>query len=158
MATTRGQAAKKTAARTETPARQQAASREDAAPRKRAAPRKQAAPRKRTAPHDGAAREESGSPEETGGARKKIGAVRLARGASEQLTELTGRAPETVTGLERTDDGWRLQVELVEVRRIPDSADIIGLYQVELDEDGELMGYQRVQRYARGRAMDGSGT
>ena len=57
---------------------------------------------------------------------------------------------EGVTGLERTDDGWKVQVEVVEVRRIPDTTDVLALYEVEVDEHGELEGYRRVRRYTRG--------
>ncbi|CAM5246147.1 hypothetical protein SALBM135S_05956 [Streptomyces alboniger] len=33
------------------------------------------------------------------------------RGAREQLAELTGMTPESVSSFERTDDGWSLEVE-----------------------------------------------
>ena len=67
-----------------------------------------------------------------------------------QLLELTGREAEGVTGLERTDDGWKVLVEVVEVRRIPDTTDVLALYEVTADEDGDLEGYRRLRRYARG--------
>jgi hypothetical protein len=34
--------------------------------------------------------------------------------------------------------------------RIPDSADILAVYEVRLDADGALISYQRTRRYARG--------
>ena len=55
-----------------------------------------------------------------------------------------------MTGLERTDDGWTVQVEVVEVRRIPDTTDVLALYEVDVDSDGDLQGYRRLRRYARG--------
>lgn len=83
--------------------------------------------------------------------------LELARSAGEQLTELTGRQPESTTGVERTDDGWRVELELVETRRIPDSADILALYEVQVDEDGDLLSYRRIRRYQRGRTDPGEG-
>lgn len=82
--------------------------------------------------------------------RKKMSASRIASAAARQLLELTGREVEGVTGLERTEDGWTVRVEVVEVRRIPDTTDVLALYEVEVDEDGDLTGYQRVRRYSRG--------
>lgn len=76
--------------------------------------------------------------------------VAVAAGAAQQLLALTGREAEGVTGLERTEDGWRVEVEVVEVRRIPDTTDVLALYEVTLDEDGELEGYRRLRRYGRG--------
>jgi hypothetical protein len=81
----------------------------------------------------------------------------VAREAAQQLLELTGKAAEGVTGFERTDDGWRVEVEVVEVRRIPDTADILALYELSVDEDGELEGYRRLRRYSRGSTGQESG-
>jgi hypothetical protein len=86
--------------------------------------------------------------------RPRLGATKIAANAAQQLLELTGRAAEGVTGLERSDDGWTVQVEVVEVRRIPDTTDVLGLYEVTTDEQGELMGYRRLRRYTRGNAME----
>jgi hypothetical protein len=74
----------------------------------------------------------------------------LARSAARELADLVGREPEGVVSLERTDDGWRVGVEVVETRRIPDTADVLAEYSVDLDEQGHLVGYHRARRYARG--------
>ena len=82
----------------------------------------------------------------------KLSAVDLARTARGQLAELTGRPPESVLGLHKDDDGWKVTVELVELRRVPNSTDLLGSYVVTLDDDGDLIGYERVRRYQRGQA------
>jgi hypothetical protein len=85
-------------------------------------------------------------------ARKKMSAGQVAGEAARQLLELTGKEPEGVTGLERTDDGWTVQVELLELRRIPSTTDVLASYEVDVDGDGELQGYKRLRRYTRGEA------
>ena len=77
-------------------------------------------------------------------------ASHVAAQAASELLELTGKAAEGVTGLERTEDGWTIQVEVVEVRRIPDTTDVLALYEVNTDRQGSLLGYRRLRRYARG--------
>ena len=89
-------------------------------------------------------------------APKRKSGMAAAREAAQQLLALTGRDVEGVTGLERTDDGWRVEVEVVEVRRIPDTTDMLALYELTVDEDGELEGYRRLRRYTRGSAGDES--
>jgi hypothetical protein len=115
---------------------------------------------KRTAAKKAPARrstgESNGSPTESA-PTKKVPAMKVARMAAQQLAELTGREPECVIGIHRTDDGWQVDLEVVESRRIPDSTDILATYSVETDEDGDLMGYQRVRRYVRGKGGDGDG-
>src|SRR5947209_20147104 len=82
----------------------------------------------------------------------KLSPVELARVARSQLAELTGRPPESVLGLNKEEDGWKVTVELVELSRAPTSTDLLGAYVVTLDDDGELIGYERVGRYQRGQA------
>ncbi|MEU0006776.1 gas vesicle protein [Streptomyces sp. NPDC006314] len=74
------------------------------------------------------------------------------RQARAQLAELTGLTPESVSSFEQTEDGWSLEVEVLELARVPDTMSLMASYQVELDPDGELTGYRRVRRYERGRA------
>jgi hypothetical protein len=64
-----------------------------------------------------------------------------------------------MTSIQLTDaDGWVVEFEVVEDRRIPSSADILALYEVELDSDGELLGFRRTRRYLRGQTQDGGGS
>ncbi|MFI6207853.1 gas vesicle protein [Streptomyces sp. NPDC051041] len=75
--------------------------------------------------------------------------LRQARG---QLEELTGMAAESVSSFEQTEEGWSLEVEVLELERVPDTMSLMASYQVELDPQGQLTGYRRVRRYERGRA------
>jgi hypothetical protein len=74
--------------------------------------------------------------------------------ASEQLLELTGREAEGVTGLRPREDGWDVEIEVVDVRRVPDTTDVLALYEVQVDGDGEIESYRRLRRYARGKARE----
>ncbi|MEW2403150.1 gas vesicle protein [Streptomyces sp. NPDC046862] len=85
-------------------------------------------------------------------ADRRPGAMEVLRRARAQFAELTGMTPESVTSFEQTEDGWALEVEVLELERVPDTMSLIAGYQVELDPDGELTGYRRVRRYERGRA------
>jgi hypothetical protein len=70
--------------------------------------------------------------------------------APEYITATTGREPTQITALASTDeDGWIVELEVVEDRRIPSSADMLALYEVELDADGQLLAQQRTRRYMR---------
>lgn len=86
-------------------------------------------------------------------ARKK-GAAAIARTGSQQLAELTRKQPEAVTALSRTEDGWRLEVEVMEIHRVPDTADVMAVYQADLDEGGELLAYRRLRRYTRAQVRE----
>ncbi|MCC9705631.1 gas vesicle protein [Streptomyces sp. MNU76] len=78
--------------------------------------------------------------------------MQVLRHARTQLAELTGMAPESVSSFEQSEDGWTLEVEVLEIARVPDTMSLLASYRVELDPQGELTGYRRVRRYERGRA------
>ena len=83
-------------------------------------------------------------------APRRATAGQVAARAAQQLLELTGKESEGVTGLSRDDDGWTVEVEVLEVRRIPTTTDVLALYEVSTDERGDLLGYRRLRRYTRG--------
>ena len=75
--------------------------------------------------------------------------------ALEQIAGLTGREPQGIVSMEPSDEGWVVGVEIVEDRRIPSSTDVLALYEIELDGEGELLSYARKRRYARGKSDSG---
>jgi hypothetical protein len=81
---------------------------------------------------------------------RRLSCGQVARRARHELAEITGLRPERVTGLERRDEGgWGVTVEVLELRRVPETDDLMGSYEAELDEIGHLRAYHRVARYGR---------
>jgi hypothetical protein len=80
-----------------------------------------------------------------------IRAAAAARLAMENVAEFTGREPENVVAIDRRDGDWHVDVEVVESHRIPDTTDVLAIYEVRLDRDGDLLSYRRTRRYARGQ-------
>jgi hypothetical protein len=98
---------------------------------------------------------ESTEQNEPGQHRSRPRPTEVLREARAQLQELTGMVAESVSSFERTQEGWSLEVEVLELERVPDTMSLLATYQVELDPDGMLTGYKRTRRYERGRS-DGS--
>src|SRR4051794_1234977 len=84
-----------------------------------------------------------------GGAPRRISGSVAVEHAKSHLMEFTGQPIEAVSSLNRTRDGWRVVLEVLELERIPRTTDILASYAVELDEHGDLMGYERIHRYYR---------
>jgi hypothetical protein len=78
--------------------------------------------------------------------------------AREQLQDLLERPVESVSSLERTHDGWVAQLEVVEVKRIPETTDVLASYEMELDDELNLRRYQQARRYTRSQADRGEGS
>jgi hypothetical protein len=78
--------------------------------------------------------------------------VAASRTAMDQLSTFTSRAVESISRLEREDEGWLFQVEVVELERIPDSTSVLASYTAHTDDEGNVVSYQRIRRYARNQA------
>ncbi|ABK13858.1 MAG: gas vesicle protein [Methanothrix sp.] len=73
--------------------------------------------------------------------------LRIARTSAE---ELLGKRFESISSISRTEDGWIVNVEVLERRAIPDTQDIIGRYEMSFDENGDITGYRRMELRHRG--------
>ena len=80
--------------------------------------------------------------------------VMIAQLAKEQLSAVTGLVPDEVSELGRGEDGWQVTVEMVELKRIPASSDMLGSYESIIDDSGQLVNYKRVRRYSRSDTLE----
>lgn len=76
----------------------------------------------------------------------------MATHARELLRSVRGVDAESVSGIGRTPNGWTVTLEVVEVERVPDSTDVLASYAVELDDDGNVLAYERLRRYYRAQS------
>jgi hypothetical protein len=74
--------------------------------------------------------------------------------ALSEVSDLVGCAPEGISGVQKKDDGWVVDVELLEVERIPQTTDVLGSYEVTVDQRGEVTGYRRLRGYVRADVED----
>ena len=78
--------------------------------------------------------------------------VEIAREAVQQLQGLTGRPIEAVLGIEKDWREWAVAVEVLELERVPNTTDILGQYEVRLDNKGEIVSVRRARRYLRSQS------
>ena len=70
--------------------------------------------------------------------------------AEEELTKLTKLKTSGVTGVFKDEKGWHVTLEMVEKKSIPESMDLLGSYEAILNEEGELLSYERKKLRKRG--------
>jgi hypothetical protein len=90
-------------------------------------------------------------PDDGDEAGSTVPAAGAARKAARYVADFTGRDPESVISVERRDGDWQVGVEVVETHRIPDTTDVLAIYEVRLDGGGTLLSYRRARRFARGQ-------
>lgn len=109
---------------------------------------------------DGAEDRDEDSPQDreqdsSGGGSKRRTAAWAIAAVRSQFADLSGQSVEQVTGVAKGEDStWTVGVEVLEIRMVPDTADILAQYDVKVDQEGDIIEYRRVRRYLRGRADD----
>ena len=81
----------------------------------------------------------------------KLSAGELGQAALVTVEEMTGYDAEAVTAIEWDGEFWQITVDALELERVPNTTDVLGTYQVQLDESGTLRGYKRARRFVRGQ-------
>ncbi len=72
-----------------------------------------------------------------------VSATEAARVAQTEMVKFSKLELAGVRGMSQDDGKWRVTVELVEKKSIPDAQDIIGGYEVTVDEEGKVIGFER---------------
>jgi len=65
--------------------------------------------------------------------------------AREELSKITGLELSTTLGAIKEEKGWKVTLEMVEKHSIPDQMDILAVYEVFLDDDGNVTEFKRVR-------------
>jgi len=72
--------------------------------------------------------------------------------ARDLLEQMVGKSPESVSGVNRSENGWTISLDVVELARIPPSTDLLASYDVSLDSRGDLVELTRARRYLRNQS------
>jgi hypothetical protein len=96
--------------------------------------------------------EDKGGPSQDGKGSPSLSAKEMTQAAVEALRDLTDLDPEAAVGLQWDGESWLVTLDVLELRRVPDTTDLMATYVVQLDDDGRLLGYERTRRFQRSQA------
>lgn len=79
--------------------------------------------------------------------------IDIGREGLSTLEKLLNKKPESVLSVNKEGKEWKVIAEVLERRAVPDTQDILGRYELRLDEKGELLGYKQVLTKRRADLM-----
>jgi len=74
----------------------------------------------------------------------------ICRSALSIAESLLNKKPECVTGVSREENAWKVHVEVLERKAVPDTQDILSSCELILSDDAKLKGYKRIGTRRRG--------
>jgi len=72
--------------------------------------------------------------------------------AKKQVSDLIERKPSSVTAVSKDEEGWHVALEMLERKAIPDHMDLLARYDVLLDEEGNIVKFDRGDLRTRSEA------
>jgi len=78
-------------------------------------------------------------------------AAEKSKASIEKITDLAlsitkkyiSKQPETIIGVEEGEGEWKVTVEALERKAVPDTQDLLGRYEIRLNKNGELIGWKQ---------------
>lgn len=67
-----------------------------------------------------------------------------------EIKELLKKEPETISSLEKTKEGWTVQCEVLEKKSIPETFDLLKVFEFRLDNNAKITGYKQLKKIRRG--------
>lgn len=75
--------------------------------------------------------------------------------AQEEFSRFSKLPVNAVIGLAKVNEGWVVSLEALERKAIPDTMDILGIYEVCVDSDCNLLHFERKRLRKRGETEEG---
>jgi len=64
--------------------------------------------------------------------------------------ELLKKEIESISNIEKSEKGWKVQVEVLERKAIPDKFDLLKVFEFTLDANGKVLGFKQIKKIQRG--------
>lgn len=66
------------------------------------------------------------------------------------VRELFKKEPESISAIEKSEKGWKVQVEVLERKAVPDKFDLLKIFEFNLNENGKILGFKQIKKIQRG--------
>jgi hypothetical protein len=75
----------------------------------------------------------------------------LVEDTKRQMRAITGLPADTISRCDRSEEGWMLNIDMLEHKSVPRTQDLLASFEVVLDDAGHVTRWRRTGRFVRGR-------
>ena len=81
------------------------------------------------------------------------GSMNIAEVQKKVIPEIKGllnKEPEAISSVEKTKEGWILQCDVLEKKSVPETYDLLKIFEFKLDNNGKITGFKQLKKIRRG--------
>ena len=76
--------------------------------------------------------------------------LEIQRKALPEIKEMLRKEPESISSIEKNENGWTLHCEVLEKKAIPETYDLLKVYEFILDHDAKINSFKVLRKIRRG--------
>lgn len=66
------------------------------------------------------------------------------------IKDLLEKEPEAISSIEKTKEGWIIQCEVLEKKSVPETYDLLKVFEFKLDSNAKIKGFKQIKKIRRG--------
>jgi len=67
-----------------------------------------------------------------------------------QIKKLIRKEPESISFLEKTQDGWTVNCDVLEKKSVPETYDLLKILEFKLDKNANVISFKQLRKVRRG--------
>ncbi|MEK6869210.1 MAG: gas vesicle protein GvpO [Nanoarchaeota archaeon] len=67
-----------------------------------------------------------------------------------EIKEVLKKEPETISSVEKTKEGWTVQCDVLEKKSVPETYDLLKIFEFRLDNNAKITGFKQIKKVRRG--------
>ncbi len=67
-----------------------------------------------------------------------------------QIKKLISKEPESISFLEKTQDGWTVNCDVLEKKSVPETYDLLKILEFKLDKNANVISFKQLRKVRRG--------
>lgn len=76
--------------------------------------------------------------------------LEIKRKALPDIKELLKKEPESISSIEKNENGWTIHCETLERKAIPETYDLLNIYEFILDNNAKINSFKMLKKIRRG--------
>lgn len=66
------------------------------------------------------------------------------------ITELMGKAPDSISSIEKNNEGWAVVCNILEKKAVPETYDLLKVFEIIFDKESKIVRFKQLKKIRRG--------